>query len=209
MKKSLLLLAVSFLFTFSTFSQVKISGGILGGLNLANASVDPTPTGVSIDNYTCFGFGGVLNFAFEGGFGIQVEPMYLQKGAKISYTGGADKLKASYIEIPAMITYTFSTGEGQVEPYVLAGPTFGILMTAKYVDNAGNETDQKDLTSSTDFGAIFGAGVRIPAGMNKVFIEGRYSLGFTNINKDPTMSGTTIKTKGIQFFAGITFPFGS
>ena len=167
----------------SSFAQVKISAGVLAGLNLANASVDPAPgNGVSLNNLTGFAFGGVINFGFAGGLGLEAEPMYIQKGVTLSGAGGEAKLKLSYIDIPAIVTYTFATGAGQIEPYVMAGPYFGILLSAKesITTNAGSgDVDIKSTTSSTDFGATFGAGAKIPVGMNRVFVEARYSLGFS------------------------------
>jgi hypothetical protein len=220
MKKSLLLLAVSFLLTFSTFPQVKISGGVLGGLNLANITVDPDPG--NLNTLTGFGAGGVLNFEFVGGFSIQAEPMYLQGGTKtseISQGVTVDlKIKADYISIPVLFIYTFQTGENQVQPYIFAGPSLGFLMSAKATGEASSggvsasvDMDIKDYLKSTDFGALLGAGVNIPAGTNTIFIEGRYSMGLSDINNSSALLGstTTIKTKGIQFFAGIRFPFGS
>ena len=206
MKKLHLLLVVSFLFAFSTFAQVKISGGILGGVNLANASVDPPLTGVDLNNLTGYAFGGILNFEFIGGVGIQVEPMYIQNGVKLSAGTMEAKFKVNYIEVPAILTYTFASGAGPVEPYILAGPVFGIRLSANYIDENGNEQDLKDQTKSTNFGGTFGAGVKIHLGMNSIFVEGRYTIGFTDINNDPT-DLTVIKSKGLGFFAGLTFPF--
>jgi hypothetical protein len=218
MKKSFLLLAVSFLFIGSSHSQVKISGGILGGLNLANLTVDPEPTGINLDNLTGFGVGGLFNFEFAGGFSIQAEPMYLQGGAQttISEQGiNVDlKLKVYYISVPVLFTYVFQTGENGIKPYIFAGPDLGFLMSANASGEAGGITadlDIKDSLKAFDFSALFGAGVNIPVGVNTIFVEGRYSLGFININNSDFLSSSavTIKTKGIQFFAGIRFPFGS
>jgi opacity protein-like surface antigen len=208
MKKALVLLVVSFLIAGSSFAQVKISGGVLGGLNLANATIDPTPSGADLSNLTGFGVGGVLNFDFAGGIGLHFEPMYIQNGVKLSSGTLEEKFKANYIEVPAIVTYTFATGEGQVEPYIMAGPVLGIRLSAKLVDPTGAEADYKDNIKSTNFGGTFGAGVKVPVGMNTIFVEGRYTIGFTNINNFPG-DNTTIKTKNISFFAGITFPFGS
>jgi Outer membrane protein beta-barrel domain len=206
MKKALVLLVVSFLIAGSSFAQVKISGGVLAGVNMANIKIDPTPTGVDFSNLTGFAAGAVLNFEFAGGFGVQVEPMYIQNGSKVSDNGTELKIKANYIDIPAMLVYTFATGQGEVEPYVMAGPVLGIRLSAKETD--GGEVDIKDYTKSTNFSGTFGAGVKIPVGMNKIFVEGRYTIGFSDINND-FAPGYTIKTKGLAFFAGITFPFGS
>lgn len=217
MKKLLSIFVVSILLLGSSFAQVKISGGVLGGLNLANLSFDPEPTGVSIDNLTGFGAGGVLNFEFVGGFNIQAEPMYLQTGAKTTASGVDVKLKINYISIPVLFIYTFQTGVNQVQPYIFAGPSLGFTASATLNVSAGGlsvDYDMKDSVKTTDFSGVFGAGVNIPVGMNTVFIEGRYSLGFTDINNTTTSlvgngSSVTVKTKGIQFFAGIRFPFGS
>jgi hypothetical protein len=206
MKKLFLVLAVTSLFIGSSFAQVKISGGVLGGLNLANASIDPSLTGVSLDNLTAFGVGGVLTFEFAGGFGIQAEPMYIQNGVKLSALGAEEKVKVNYIDVPVILTYTFATGQGQVEPYLMAGPVLGIRLSAKVTD--GTEVDIKDQTKSTNIAGTFGAGVKIPVGVNKIFVEGRYTIGFSNILDIPG-STSSIKTKGLAFFAGITFPFGS
>lgn len=208
MKKMLFVLAVSLFLLSSSFAQVKISGGVLAGLNLANASVDPQQTGVDYGTLTGFAFGGVLNFDFTGGFGLKVEPMYIQKGVKLSAGANEAKIKANYIDIPAMFVYTFATGAGQVEPYLMAGPSFGILLSATQSFN-GNDTDIKSTTSSTDFGATFGGGAKFPVGKNRVFVEARYSLSFSNANNDANNPGASIKNKGIEIFAGFTFPFGS
>ena len=206
MKKALILFVVSFLLIGSSFAQVKISGGVLAGLNLANLTVDPTPTGVDFNNLTGFAAGGVLNFEFAGGFGIQVEPMYIQNGSKVSENGSEIKIKANYLDIPVILMYTFATGQGEVEPYIMAGPVLGVRLSAK--ETNGGEVDIKDYTKGTNFAGTFGAGVKIPAGMNRIFIEGRYTIGFTDV-QNGFATGYTIKTKGIQVLAGITFPFGS
>ncbi len=207
MKKTILLLGVSLLFSVSSIAQVKVSGGFLGGLNLGNVSVDPTPSGVDFSNLTGFGAGGVLNFGFAGGFAIQVEPMYIQHGAKVNDNGSEFKDKVNYIDVPVMFIYTFATGQGQVEPYVMAGPVLGIRLSAK--ETNGTEVDIKDYIKSTNFAGTFGAGVRIPAGMNIIFIEGRYTIGFSDISNGFAPAGYTLKTKDIQAFVGILFPFGS
>ena len=205
MKKMLAVFTVALLLMGTSFAQVNISGGFLGGLNLGSISVDPTPSGADFSNLTGFGAGGVLNFGFAGGFAIQVEPMYIQHGTKFTQNSTEYKYKVNYIDVPVMFIYTFASGQGQVEPYIMAGPVLGIRLSAK--ETNGAEVDIKDQIKSTNFGGTFGAGVRIPAGMNIIFIEGRYAIGFSDINNSG--STETIKTKDIQAFVGIMFPFGS
>jgi opacity protein-like surface antigen len=183
--------------------SAQINVGLIGGLNLANLSVDPDP-GIDLNNRTAFGFGGVLDFTLSDMLALHLEPMYLQKGSKLESGGQEAKIKADYLEIPVMFKYAF--GNSTAKPYVMAGPSIGILLSNKVTN--GGEVDIKDETKSTDFGVGFGAGVSFPAGSSSIFIEGRYTLGLTNVNDDPNDPDTDIKTKGIQFFGGVTFPLG-
>jgi len=188
-------------------SQVNL--GILGGLNLANISVDPDE-GVDWSNRTTFGFGGVLDFSLNESVALHLEPMYLQKGTKADVEETFEiEFKAAYLEIPVMLKYAFGTSE--IKPYVIAGPSIGYNLSAKVKMSGGGESEEedvKDTIKSFDFGLGFGAGVNVLMGNNSIFVEARYTLGLTNINDDPDDPDTDVKTKGIQIFAGITFPLG-
>jgi opacity protein-like surface antigen len=187
--------------------------GVVGGLNFANVSSDDLEEGlsaeigadVSLANSLGFGFGGVLDIVLSENAALHLEPMYIQKGAKIEIEGFDEdvKFKAAYLEVPVMVKLAFGTSEAK--PYVMAGPTIGYLLSAKLTN--GDEEDMKDTTKDFDFGLGFGAGVSFPAGDNMVFVEGRYALGLTNVDDDPD-DPVDVKTKGIQIFAGITFPLG-
>ncbi len=199
-KMSVLVMALFTLITVLS-ANAQVNFGVIGGLNLANVSFDPDPDGVDLSNRTGFGIGGVLSFGLGETLALQLEPMFLQKGAKATVQGfGETELKSSYIEVPAMLKFAF--GSSDTKPYVIAGPTIGYLLSAKQ-----DETDIKDDVKSIDFGLTFGGGVSLPMGNNTVFVEGRYSLGLSDINDDSS-DDTKIKTKGIQIMAGFTFPLG-
>ena len=208
MKKMSIL--VGALFTLITVlpANAQVNFGVIGGLNLANLSVDPDD-GVDLSNRTAFGIGGILSFGVGETLALQLEPMFLQKGAKLKlsdlgFTLEAE-IKVSYIEVPAMLKFAF--GSGDTKPYVMAGPTVGYLLSAKVKDDM-EEQDIKDDVKNIDFGLAFGGGVSLPMGNNTLFVEARYSLGLSDLNDDPDDPDTSIKTKGIQIMAGITFPLG-
>ena len=189
-------------------ASAQVHLGVLGGLNLANLSVDPDE-GVDLSSRTAFGFGGVLDYGLGEYIALHLEPMYLQKGTEAKEEGVDVEVKLAYLEVPLMLKYAFGTGD--TKPYVMAGPTIGFNLSAKVKVSAGgvsDEEDVKDETKSVDFGLGFGAGVSLPIGNNSIFVEARYALGLTDINDD-SADPTDIKTKGIQIFAGITFPLGS
>ncbi len=200
-KMSILVVALFTLITVLPASG-QVNFGVIGGLNLASLSFDPDPQGVDLSNRTGIGIGGVLSFGVGETLALQLEPMFLQKGSKATVQGfGETELKASYIEVPAMLKFAF--GSSDTKPYVMAGPTVGFLLSAKQ-----DETDIKDDVKSIDFGLTFGGGVSLPMGNNTVFVEGRYSFGLADINDDSDPDADKFKTKGIQIMAGITFPLG-
>ena len=88
----------------------------------------------------------------------------------------------------------------------MAGATIGCLQDAKLKVTMGRWDDLKDDLKSIDFGFGFGAGLDLPIGNNSIFVEARYSLGLMNIADNAEDTYSDIKTRGIQIFAGITFP---
>jgi hypothetical protein len=184
------------------------SGGFIGGINLASITFDPDP-GIDFTTRTGFGFGGIVDFSFNETVGLRVEPMYLQKGTEAEEEGVELVISADYIEIPILLRYAVPSKN--VRLFFMGGPTLGFNLSAKMkvsFQGQTEEDDMKDQIKSMDFGLAFGMGILIPAGQNTVFVEGRYSLGLSNINDDPDDAATTVKTRGIQIFAGMTFPLG-
>lgn len=195
---------LALLFALPAGAQHRI--GIVGGLNLANVNVDPNlEPGLDLKNLTAFGIGGVLDLRLTENFDLHLEPMYLQKGTQLEAAGQTGKFKASYVELPVL--FRVALGSSTVRPYLIAGPTVGLLLSAKSSDGTSEE-DIKDQIKDIDFGLDFGAGVSFPAGNNSIFMEGRYALGLSNINDD-SQDPTDINNKGIRIMGGITFPLGS
>ena len=223
--KKFFLLSLTFLLAFFVLpinAQVKL--GLQAGVNLADISMDPTPTGLETSLRTRLLFGGILNYNFSPLLSLQVEPAYIQKGAAVdaSMTEDGVNIKieatfsANYVDIPVLLKASF--GNQQIKPFLLAGASVAVLLgdvklnidkaTANGQDVTNNLTkeqkEQIQKSKSTDFVLNFGAGVLIPIGQVDIFIEGQYNLGLTNVNDEPT-DNTKIKTKGIQIKAGALF----
>jgi len=224
MKKSGLLLALSCALGLAMPASAQIRLGVIGGLNLANVVVEPAQD-PQFSNLTAFGGGVVAQIHLTENLALQLEPMYLQKGARLEgsfndtdsdsgliFTANV-KAKLNYLEVPAMLKFTIGTSTSR--PYVMAGPMLGFRLSAREMGSfsiSGLEQkfdlDVKDQTQSIDFGIGFGAGVNFPVGRNSIFIQGRYALGLTNISDDPDDPESKLKTRGIQVMAGLTFSVG-
>ena len=203
MKKMSVFLVLLLTLSMVLPASAQVHVGVFGGLNRANLSFDET----DLSSRTAFGFGGVLDYGLGESIALHFEPVFLQKGAEAKEEDGFDSeftFKLTYLEVPVMLKYAFGTND--TKPYVIAGPTIGFNLSAKATAGS-EEQDLKDDIKSIDFGLGFGAGVSIPTGNNSIFVEARYALGLTDINGAPNPE-FSIKTKGIQIFAGITFPLG-
>lgn len=179
-------------------------GGVVG-MNAASISVNPEPSSEEYSGRAGFGFGVVVDRQLMENLDLHMEAMYLQKGAKVGETGFSAAFKVNYFELPVMLRYTLPV-DLSLAPYVMAGPSVGLLTKAKYDWDEG-EQDATGETRKIDFSAGFGAGVKIPEGKRTLFAEVRYLLGFVNINNQSDES--SVKNRGLQILAGITIPIGS
>ncbi|MCH7819811.1 MAG: PorT family protein [Candidatus Marinimicrobia bacterium] len=179
--------------------------GVKVGLNLANLSIDPDTEGFSFDAVTKFGAGGIMLYPLSEVLDLQVEAMYLLKGTKAEFdifgTVFELELNLAYLSVPVMVRYNL--GSEDTSPYIVVGPEFGFLLSAKSKFD-GEEEDIKDELKSIDLGFNVGAGVSMDMGTMPAFAEVRYSLGLSDINDDPD-DDDTIKTTGIQLFVGMMF----
>ncbi len=225
---TILIMLAALLFMTNGVAQVQL--GLQAGANFGDVTLDPIPEGVETSTRTGLLIGGVLFYSFLPILGLQVEPAYVQKGAKVdnSFTEDGDDIKlertlnADYIDIPVLLKASF--GNGPVKPYLLAGATIAFKLDAKFeVDKATvNGVDvtsqipseemaelEKIEVKSTDFILNFGGGIIIPLGQVNIFIEGQYNLGLSDVNDETPEPGDvepTIKTTGIQIKAGVMFP---
>ncbi|MFQ6113380.1 MAG: porin family protein [bacterium] len=191
--------------------------GFVGGLNFANfASLKAVSADVNVfGRRTLFGLGGVLELGMGKNTALRLEPMYLQKGAKGTLEGLDFEWNLVYFEVPAFLKLNIVSSPYNL--YFLAGPTLGLILTAK-MKIFGIEFNIVDATSSIDFGLGFGAGFSFPIGKNAIFVEGHYTHGFANIADEGKIvtggeelefeEGDMAKNTGIQIMAGVTFPFG-
>jgi opacity protein-like surface antigen len=179
-------------------------GGVVG-MNAASIKVTPEVSSEAYSGRAAFAIGAVVDRQLMDNLDLHMEPMYLQKGAKVGDVGFSATFKLNYFELPVMVRYSLPL-DLPVMPYVMAGPSVGLLSKAKY-DWEDGEDDATDETRKIDFSAGFGAGVQIPEGERMLFAELRYLLGFVNVNNE--VDESTVKNRGLQILVGITIPIGS
>ncbi len=174
---------------FANVASAQMQVGILGGaISTQFTAQEDNPFDADPNDFyrkTDYGFGVAFEYKLSKYFSLRTEPMYLKKSNL--YTQDDDvtenTYKVNYLELP----FYFKVSYGNtLKPYVFAGPAIAYRLSAEAdVDNSGilGTADIKHITKDFDIAAKFGAGVSYDFGFGTLFVQGLYSLGFTNINE--------------------------
>ncbi len=176
-----------------------LSFGPLVGMNISNLH--------GLDNTTAktgLAAGGFFNYSSKRWFGIGVQVLYNQLGAKVNNT--SQELNLNYVQVPVLATYYF-TGEGTTgsfRPKIFLGPHVNFLSSAK--DKNGNDVNFNGLYKSTEFGVTLGGGFNY-ALANRIWLNAdvRYGLGLTDI----TTTNGNITNGNLGINIGVSFPLGN
>lgn len=151
-----------------------------------------------------FGVGAGYNFTDNLGVGLDV--LYSMQGQKQEVLGIETATKVSYLKIPLMFTYN-TNPDARVMFTAKAGPQIGLRLSSKVTDADNNDIidDANDIYSSTDFGAVVGAGVRFSLTERLKLDAGvRADYSFTNAEDEdfslytPGRATTNNMTTGIE-----------
>lgn len=159
------------------------------GLNFSKQAISNVDGEQSKTGFTA-GLG--VNFKVKSSaLSIQPELNYVSAGTKIK--NDKNKYTLNYLELPVLVKYSF----GPV--YINAGPSIGMAL--------GNRDKIESLYGAKverfNFGLQMGGGVAIPFGKGSFLIDGRYSLGLTDVNKGPAKA----KNRGFMATIGYAIPF--
>ncbi|MFZ1683985.1 MAG: porin family protein [Candidatus Zixiibacteriota bacterium] len=193
--------------------KMPMSAGFKAGISLANATgSDATIPGGDKKMKMGLAGGAFIGFGIAPQFVLQPELLYVQKGVKYEEKGGPGKLteKLDYLQVPVLFKFVPNTA-GKIQPTIFAGPYLGFLMSAKAKfegdpDPANNgEEDIKDALKSTDFGISFGAGVGAKMTKGELFLDVRYDLGLSKIEKSDGGETANVKNSSILALVGYKF----
>jgi hypothetical protein len=190
--KCTFLIAIAFMFFISAGAQARF--GIKGGVNFSALSTDVE---ADFEGKTGFYAGGTVCFPVSEHFQVQPELLYSSKGYSGMELGGELETRFSYIAVPIMGRYAFSSGF-----LVETGPQLAFLMSATLKADGipGGEEDVKDSFKSTAFSWGIGLGYNLPGGLG---FGARYNLGIGNISEL-----TNADAKFNIFRVGLSWTFG-
>ena len=163
----------------------RISFGVKTGLNYANY-YGPDYFGT----YSRVGwmFGGSFRFELMDNLKLQSEVYYTTKGSAVDVRNEELLFTfteiLNYVEFPFLVQYFINLGESvPAKPFILAGPSFSVLVGSKLKSEVSNFTDEVELDdiSAFDTGIIFGTGIYFQRNKKGLYLELRYNLGLLKV----------------------------
>jgi hypothetical protein len=161
--------------------------GLKGGVSFGNISNKGLLPG-NLDTRT--GFAGGLFLGYRVGFiGVGLEGLYARRGAKSDQSFATAQTRLDYIDVPAYVKVSLPTP--LVQPFAYAGPQVSFEVRC----HTAGDSDCPDAATSgrkkTDYGAVFGAGVRF-GGLG---LEGRYVYGLRDLKLNTVTDTHSYKTR--------------
>lgn len=137
-------------------------------------------------------------------FGLELQPegLFTSKGTRLDLDGIKASLVADYAEVPVLVRFS-RRGPGTVHYYVAGGPAVAFLLRARSRTEFAGATEEIDISEQVnrvDFGVAMGGGVEI----GSIVIDGRYTLGLQDIDKDKS---DAIKTTNRALSLTVGFKF--
>lgn len=164
------------------------------GVCVASASLDVEQT---FDEENRTGFAGTifLNSGAAGLLDLQAEASYIQKGLEDGVTGL--KIELDYVELALLAKAGLPIPA--ITPHVFGGVGYDIVV---------DEQISGDLfeASNSDWSLIFGADISFKFGSNSLWVDGRYSMGLTEVNEASDVV-SDVKNQAWIFSAGLGHSF--
>ncbi len=187
--------------------------GVVTGFNFATLSIEDDE-GLELDPRTGIGIGAHGALDVSANFGVTLELLYSQKGAKVTEDDARATYQFNYLEFPLLARYRVPAAAGRtVEPHVAGGFVLGFEVGCKLKGESGavavtiDCTEAGVETKSLDLGLMFLGGFDILLGPGALMLDAGYNFGLTNIN-DVSSEGS-VKNRMLYLKAGYKYPLGS
>jgi len=176
--------------------------GALFGLNASTVICDGCEA-AGVTGRLGLGAGAVAEYVIVDKFSIEMELMYLQKGARVKDNLNliTDYINYNTLEIPISAKGRF--GNDKVKGIVFGGPQIGFALTRS--TQASGAANSVALDAATvDFGVHVGGGAEFTVAHEVyLFVNGRINVGLTDvkgavINQKSTTFGV-LGTTGVKF----------
>ena len=209
MTRSIQIFAFLLLVLTSSMSTGQSYIGVFGGLNSSKLTGD-SPNKAKYKSLMGANVGAYIDIKVAKIVWLSIQPSYTQEGTKILYSvKGLEEpvdsisIRLNYFSLPVFLKVSSTNGRF----YALGGIETGLLLNNS-ISSHGSKQDVDPNIADWNLAAHFGAGIRIPVGLPRLFVELRYSQGLVNLTDEPVEKSYVprVKTSGFKVLAGIEIP---
>ncbi len=175
-------------------AQTPVSIGVKAGVNFAKVKFEEDDSDNDEAKNLVGAVGGLyVSKAINDTFGVRLEALYSQKGAKFENGSDDDKLKLTYVDVPLLLTAGPSSS-GSARFSVFTGPQLSFKTNAE-IESGGVSLDFDDQVKSTDFGWVLGVGIE----SGRFNADARYTMGLSSVAED----GDSVKNRAFAVMVGV------
>jgi len=209
MKRSVQVLFLLLFTLITTLSSGQSYIGVFGGVNSSKLSGD-VPDKATYKSLMGANVGAYIDIKLSKIIWLSLQPSFTQEGTKILYSvKGLEKpvdsiqIRLNYFSLPVLLKVSSTNGRF----YAIGGVEAGYLLDS-YISSHDVKQDIKSNVAEWNIAMHFGAGIRIPIGLPRLFIELRYSQGLINLTDEPITNSyiPRVKTNGFKVLTGIEIP---
>lgn len=190
-------LVLSFIVFTSAMNSQKIGIGLRNGIGLNSASTDPSQSGMG-SIMTPLNAALLAEIGIGKQFVVQPELGIASKGFTVANPGGSTDAKLNYLCLNVLPKFRLNVATFEVFAFV--GPSLNKKLSAKYT-YLGATNDITDV-SEFNISLILGLGGAYKIGPGKIFLDGRYNRGISNVNPN---SGVQFKLHQIGINVGYIY----
>jgi hypothetical protein len=185
-----------------------------GGINSVSGDL---PEEGSWQSPAVFGGGISAEFNFTANMALSFQPSLAPRDTRRVFKDELGQIIFStdydlnYLSLPLIVRVT--ADPLGVRGFVTAGLDVSVLMDATASSGTASQ-DVSDQFDSTNFGALFGAGVMVPISRHYFTFEARYVQGIDDMvargsgDTDSDLAGPSVKYRGLHLVVGFLFTFG-
>lgn len=179
-----------------------ISLGIKGGANISAQRFEGEAGPPSVDWHLGVVAGMFARLPVLSWLDLQPEALYAPKGARVVVAGTKSSVLIDYFEVPILLRVAPVTSRTR-RYFVAGGPSIGFRLRARSRTQFLNSTEEIDIGNDLerlDFGVAVGGGVE----RGSLVLDGRYTFGLKDIDKDKT---DTVKVTNRTFSVTVGLKF--
>jgi hypothetical protein len=177
----MIVLVTAFLALATASAEAGSIGVLDKGLKFGLNSADMRGAGAEpgLTPQTGFVAGAFLTLGTTGGFSVQPEILYTQKGAQFESGANPYEYQFTYVEVPVLMKLTIVGRSAAFRPSVYAGPSVGFKVGARietYLDPSQEESTERNLplAREIDAGFVAGVGADLILGPGRALLDIRY-----------------------------------